>query len=112
MTQDEEKRLAVAHRVETFGADQGGRGGGVPRDQGHGGDHPRDRLTLTPLVLNAAVEVIFVVAGPDKADALHAVIDGPREVDRTPSQVIQPTRGSLRFFVDAAAANSLAPREG
>ncbi|NLW81482.1 MAG: 6-phosphogluconolactonase [Desulfovibrionales bacterium] len=38
------------------------------------------RLTLTPLVLNAAREVLFLVLGQDKHAAVRAILDGNREL--------------------------------
>ena len=65
------------------------------------------RITLTPPVLNAAETVIFTVTGADKASALAAILEGERSVDVYPSQIIQPTRGELLWFVDRAAATEL-----
>jgi 6-phosphogluconolactonase len=65
------------------------------------------RITLTPRVLNAARHVTITAAGAEKADALAAVINGPREPDRYPAQLIAPTDGELQWFVDAAAAAKL-----
>ena len=48
-------------------------------------------------------------AASDAARTLRR--DGPREPERYPAQVVQPTKGFLRFFVDSAAAAKLAPRE-
>jgi 6-phosphogluconolactonase len=64
------------------------------------------RVTLTPVVLNAAVEVMFLVAGADKAAMLHRVLDGPTTPDTLPAQVVAP-HGRLRWLVDAAAAARL-----
>jgi len=68
------------------------------------------RITLTAPVLNAAAQVIFLVQGPDKAQALEAVLQGPYEPQNFPSQLIRPTNGSLLWLVDAAAAALLDKR--
>jgi 6-phosphogluconolactonase len=65
-----------------------------------------DRLTLTTSILNRAREVLFLVAGPDKAEPLGEVLEGPSDTDRLPSQLIRPS-GKLVFFVDQAAAAKL-----
>ena len=65
------------------------------------------RLTLTAPVLNAARCVMFTVAGEDKAAALVAVLEGPRDPARFPSQLIAPTDGELLWLVDRAAAAGL-----
>jgi 6-phosphogluconolactonase len=68
------------------------------------------RLTLTPLVMNAAAEVVFLVAGRDKTPTLKRVLEGPYAPDLLPSQVIAPEPGRLRWLVDAAAASELERR--
>jgi 6-phosphogluconolactonase len=65
------------------------------------------RITLTPRVLNAARQVTITAAGAEKAEALAAVIDGPREPERFPAQLIAPEAGELAWLVDAAAAAQL-----
>jgi 6-phosphogluconolactonase len=65
------------------------------------------RLTLTAPAINAARQVRFVVAGPDKAAALAAVLEGPRDPHRFPSQLIHPHPGELRWLIDRAAASEL-----
>ncbi len=72
-----------------------------------GGPHAASRITLTPPVINAAAEVIFLVSGPAKAAILKRVLCGPREPERLPAQAIQPRAGELRWLVDAAAASAL-----
>lgn len=62
------------------------------------------RITLTPRVLNGAREVIFGVAGKEKAPALHAVREGPHDPTRLPAQAVKPVAGRLLWLVDAAAA--------
>ena len=68
------------------------------------------RITLTPVVLNAAAEVVFLVAGADKAAMLHRVLDGPVRPDALPAQVVAPHDGRLRWLVDTDAAARLEDR--
>jgi 6-phosphogluconolactonase len=65
------------------------------------------RITLTPAILNAAAEILFLVSGRDKAAVLRRVLYGAREVDELPAQSIAPEDGRLRWMVDAAAASEL-----
>lgn len=67
------------------------------------------RMTLTPPILNAAANVTFLVAGADKAEPLHQVIEGPYQPDVLPSQAIRPVHGSLTWLLDEAAAARLTP---
>jgi len=67
------------------------------------------RITLTPAVINAAAEVLFLVSGGAKAGILRRVIEGPRRPQELPAQAIAPTSGRMRWCVDAAAAADLTP---
>jgi 6-phosphogluconolactonase len=69
------------------------------------------RITLTAPVLNHAAVVIFLVSGAEKAAALAAVVEGARQVDLYPAQIIQPDDGVLVWLVDDAAAEGLTRRE-
>ena len=62
------------------------------------------RLTLTPVVLNAARRVVFLVAGRDKAAVLRRVLCGPPEPLVLPAQAISPASGGLLWLADRAAA--------
>lgn len=62
------------------------------------------RITLTAPVVNRAHKVAFLTFGANKAHALQEVLKGSRNVDRYPSQIIQPASGELHWFVDEAAA--------
>ncbi len=66
------------------------------------------RITLTPPVLNTADRVMVLVTGSDKAEALAAVLEGPRRPEIYPSQVLAPRTGTLVWLVDRAAAARLA----
>lgn len=65
------------------------------------------RITLTPVTINEARNVTFLVSGADKADALKAVLEGAAEPYRYPSQLIHPRDGSLLWMADEAAASLL-----
>ena len=67
------------------------------------------RMTLTLPVLDAALRVVFLVVGSDKAEILHAVLQGKSEPP-LPAQLVQPRNlGQKLFLVDKAAAAMLAP---
>jgi len=65
------------------------------------------RITLTPRVLNGARDIIVATAGPSKADALAAVLHGPRDPKTYPSQILEPRAGRLTWLVDTAATAKL-----
>jgi len=65
------------------------------------------RITLTADAINRARNIIFLVAGPDKAPALKEVIRGPRNPELYPSQLIEPYYGTLLWMIDEAAASLL-----
>lgn len=49
---------------------------------------PSTRITLTPPVVARARERMFLISGEDKADAIRRMLEGPMNVDETPSQAI------------------------
>ena len=63
------------------------------------------RLTMTPLVLCSARQVLFLVEGVDKADAVAAVLDGPRDSVVLPAQALDQA-ASVVWLLDEAAASS------
>lgn len=65
------------------------------------------RVTLTPVIINAAACVAFLVSGEAKADVLRKVLEGPRRPHELPAQWIAPADGRVVWFVDAPAAASL-----
>jgi 6-phosphogluconolactonase len=65
------------------------------------------RVTLTPVIINAARQVVFLVSGAEKADMLQRVLEGPCQPVVLPSQIIKPTRGELHWLLDAPAAANL-----
>lgn len=65
------------------------------------------RVTLTPLLLNRAKKVVFLVAGPDKASMLQSVLEGPQIPALRPAQSIRPAEGKLLWYVEQSAASRL-----
>ena len=69
--------------------------------QEHGG-HPR--LTLTPVTVNAARRVLFLVSGAAKRDALRRVFDEPKDPASVPAQRVAPMNGQVMWMIDRDAA--------
>ena len=65
------------------------------------------RLTLTPVVINAARQVAFLISGANKAGVLQQVLEGPYQPVVLPAQSIRPDSGELHWLLDAAAAAKL-----
>lgn len=65
------------------------------------------RVTLTAPCINRAAVVAFLVAGAGKAQVLKEVLQGPRDPQRLPAQLIQPANGALHWLVDQDAASLL-----
>ena len=68
---------------------------------------PANRVTLTPLVFNAARRIIFLVSGESKAQTLANVLYGGYYPEQLPAQRIHPTDGELIWMVDRLAASKL-----
>jgi 6-phosphogluconolactonase len=66
---------------------------------------PTDRVTLTPVALNSARNVIFMVSGRDKAHAVSETINGSRNQEQCPAQRIQLLNGKLIWMLDIDAAS-------
>jgi 6-phosphogluconolactonase len=64
------------------------------------------RVTLTLPVLNAGRDVVFLVAGEDKADAVARAFSGAPD-PRAPASLVAPEPGSLSVLLDAPAAARL-----
>ena len=62
------------------------------------------RITLTAPFINRAREVIMLVTGSNKAKRLAEVLEGPKNPQRLPAQLVAPSSGRLVWLIDAAAA--------
>ena len=65
------------------------------------------RLTMTFTAINDAANVMFVVAGRYKKEAVKAVLEGEFRPDDFPAQLVNPESGELYWLIDEAAAGLL-----
>jgi 6-phosphogluconolactonase len=63
-----------------------------------------DRITLTAPVLSAARQVIFLVGGSAKQEALRRLMDPLESAERTPARLVQPAIGVLILADQDASA--------
>jgi 6-phosphogluconolactonase len=64
------------------------------------------RVTLTLPLFNAAREVVFLVTGADKAEAVRRAFGDPPDPS-APAAHVRPGAGTLRLVLDTAAAAEL-----
>ena len=83
---NETEKITAANRVEKFDT---------------------TRLTLTFPVINNARNVIFLVKGADKAEALYEVLEGNFQPEKYPAQAVKPVEGNLLWLIDTEAARLL-----
>jgi 6-phosphogluconolactonase len=69
------------------------------------------RITMTAALINEAHAIAFLVYGGAKANAVHDVLEGEKDFETYPAQLIIPEDGVLHWFVDEDAAKSLIRRE-
>jgi 6-phosphogluconolactonase len=65
------------------------------------------RLTFTFPLINHAKNILFLIAGADKAEAFAQVWEGESNPERYPAQSVQPASGTCFWFVDEAAQRLL-----
>jgi 6-phosphogluconolactonase len=63
------------------------------------------RITLTAPVLSAARQVVFLVSGAGKRQALQRLLNPEEPAERTPARLVQPAAPVWIFADRAAAAN-------
>ncbi|HEV7346993.1 6-phosphogluconolactonase [Telluribacter sp.] len=69
------------------------------------------RVTLTAPLINQAKTICFLTFGSNKAGALYEVLEGERNPEQYPSQLIQPREGEVLWMVDESAASLLTKKE-
>lgn len=65
------------------------------------------RITQTAPFINRSKDVVVLLGGAGKADRLKEVLEGPRDPDRLPIQLIAPESGKMTWLLDEAAASKL-----
>ena len=65
-----------------------------------------ERISLTAPVLSAARQVMFLVSGAGKGEALRRLLDPAEQADRTPAKLVQP-QAPVLVLADAEAAQAL-----
>ncbi|MDF2634812.1 MAG: 6-phosphogluconolactonase [Pelosinus sp.] len=75
----------------------------VPEQDSH-------RVTLTAPLINQAKTIVFLVTGDGKAEIVHEVLEGPKDFQRLPSQMIAPQQGELYWFMDTGASKLLSEK--
>ncbi|MFO0875629.1 MAG: 6-phosphogluconolactonase [Phycisphaerales bacterium] len=73
---------------------------------------PVDRVTFTYPTLDAAREVMFLVAGEKKSSVVAEVLGGRADPGARPSAAVRPTHGALAWILDEGAARGLGPPRG
>ena len=69
------------------------------------------RVTLTLPAINAAREVVFLVTGEDKAEAVERAFGNGADPG-APARLVAPASGGLTVLLDAVAARRLQPPPG
>lgn len=72
----------------------------------HLNDSQPDRVSLTAPFINLAAQVVFIVSGAGKAQALHMVLEGLYQPEVYPAQLIRPIQPPI-WLVDQAAGQKL-----
>lgn len=65
------------------------------------------RITMTAPLINEAYAISFLVFGENKAEAVKQVLEGEKNPEEYPAQLIHPEDGSLDWFLDEEAAQLL-----
>ncbi|HPA23789.1 MAG TPA: 6-phosphogluconolactonase [Ferruginibacter sp.] len=69
------------------------------------------RISFTPMLINAAKEIVFIVAGKSKSAAVKEVLEGKFQPEIFPAQIIKPVEGSITWLLDKDAASQLSQQK-
>ena len=65
------------------------------------------RVSLTMKLINASAHVVFVVTGASKAKLVHTIVDQQRGREPYPAADVEPTNGTVTWYLDTAASGAL-----
>ncbi len=65
------------------------------------------RITMTAPLINESKQIVFLVFGAVKAEAVYHVMKSERNIDIYPAQLIEAEEGELHWFLDEAAAEKI-----
>ena len=65
------------------------------------------RITLTPEAILDSQAIVVLVAGTNKADAVHAALEAPLDTKTYPAQLLRAAGNRVEWFVDRSAAAHL-----
>jgi len=66
-----------------------------------------NRLTFTYPTINNASNVIFLISGESKAEALKEILEGEYQPEKYPAQAVKLNDGDLFWLVERRAARLL-----
>ena len=69
------------------------------------------RITMTAALINEAHAIAFLVYGEAKAITVYNILEGEKDFETHPAQLISPEDGVLHWFLDDDAAKNLIRRE-
>lgn len=65
------------------------------------------RITMTVPLINNSRNILFLVEGESKAEAVNTILNGTYKPDTYPAQLIRPVDGKLFWYLDSNAARLL-----
>jgi 6-phosphogluconolactonase len=69
------------------------------------------RITMTAPLINEAHAIAFLVYGETKANAVYEVLEGEKDFETYPAQLINSEDGTMHWFLDEDAAKKLVRRD-
>jgi 6-phosphogluconolactonase len=69
------------------------------------------RITLMPVIVNHASNIVFMIDGKKKSTVLKKVIEGKYTPSELPAQIIKPINSELHWFLDENAAMELGNKD-
>ena len=70
-------------------------------------DKPAYRITMTAKLINRSSNIAFLVYGESKAEAVKETLEGEKDFETYPAQLICPKEGNIHWYMDILAASSL-----